>query len=549
VATYSSKASILLLTTEHSRPHSVPTSSTTLDFHKRKMAGFLALPNELKDLMELSPQDLSRLSRTSKSIRREFLPLLFKRVSLHWEARGRAPPIYGLLEAILQSPKNAEMVQELHLHAEGYPEYIKVSEREGDASSGRKKEVLVDKPKVDNVTSEAKALLDTALHNMHTSGMLDENVPDENDELDVVVTIIIVHCPNLKVLQMSTEFLHKNMFLPKVLQSLVNVRSGNVTCGQGALEKLENVLLLPADSSYRRVPDFPFSSYLPFLYLPSLTTLSGCFSGRKRQLTLNNSPRNWLTSVPPICALRRLDLHGTLADSTILTFLLAQMPHLESLKYGYTQDADSYPLDCTQLQSALRSVAGTLRDLTILTWLSSRPDDDKFSGEYLLNHRGTGSLSFLKHLTKLEIPLAILLGWKDTAGLRLAAALPANLEELCLRDDSIQCKGMMWWEERTIEEIRHWMGLKAKGISTPHVRRFGYRMCSDLWQHWDQRDLRALMHICESEELECWYEGRDADDAGDDGLITENFVRSKGIYRRRGYGRWDPEVGERLVHV
>jgi hypothetical protein len=516
------------------------------------MAGFLALPNELKDLMELSPQDLSRLSRTSKLFRREFLPLLFKRVSLHWEVQGRAPPIYSLLEAILQSPKNAEMVQELHLHAHGYPAYLDFSGREGDASSGHMEDVILFKPKVDNVTSEAKALLDTALHNMPTSGMLDENVPDENDELDVVVTIIIVHCPNLKVLQMSIEFLHKNTFLPRVLQSLVNVRSGNATYGQGALGKLENVRLLPTDSSRRN-----------WLDLPSLTTLSGCFSDRKQQLILNNSPRNRLTSVPPICALRRFDLHKTLAGSNVLTFLLAQMPHLESLKYDYRPEKnDSDPLDCTQLQSALSSVAGTLRDLTISTSLvSSRLDDDMFPGEYLLNHRGTGSLGFLKHLTKLEISLAILLGWKDTAGLRLAVALPANLKELCLRDDDIEREKMMWWEEQTIEEVRHWMGLKAKGISTPHVRRFGYRMCSALYQQWERGDLGELMDICESEGLECWYEREDKDNNGlkcwygrqdegnDDGLRIENYMISKERYRQRGYGSWDREVGKRLVHV
>jgi hypothetical protein len=231
------------------------------------MAGLLALPNELKDLLRLSPQDLSRLSQTSRLIRQEFLPLLFKRISLHWEAKATAPPVSGLLKTILLSPQIAEMVQELHLREKGYPAYVEVPKNDGDAPSKRKTKTLkVEKPKVDNVTSETKNLLDEALHDMHMSGMLDKDVPDEHDELDIVITTILVHCPNLKVLHMGTVFLHQNTFLPKVLERLANIRPENEIYGHSALKKLENVSLIPNTpfDHGREWPEFPFSSYLPF---------------------------------------------------------------------------------------------------------------------------------------------------------------------------------------------------------------------------------------------------------------------------------------------
>ena len=96
------------------------------------MAGFSALSNELLDLMPLSPVHLSRLSQTSKTMHQAFLPRLYKRVSLHWEALKPAPPILNLLRTILSSPDIAAMVEELHLSAKRYGINIKVPEREAN---------------------------------------------------------------------------------------------------------------------------------------------------------------------------------------------------------------------------------------------------------------------------------------------------------------------------------------------------------------------------------------------------------------------------------
>jgi hypothetical protein len=227
----------------------------------------------------------------------------------------------------------------------------------------------------------------------------------------------------------------------------------------------------------------------------------------------------------------------------MLAFLLAQMPRLESLRYDYKQAAKIYLLDCTQLQSALRSVRGTLRELTIsFEAFSSGRADARRLDEYLLNHRGTGSLGFLTHLTKLELPLAILLGWKDAAGVRLANVLPPDLVELCLRDDAIDCIEMMWWEERTIEEVRHWMALKVEGTSTPRLKRFGYRMCRLLWQQWRLEDLKTLLSICESGGVEAWYERAFSVEVDH----PDTYVDYTSNCRERGYGRWDSDlVGDR----
>jgi hypothetical protein len=474
------------------------------------MAGFLAFPNELKDIIGLSNQDLIQLSQTSKSFRYEFQPLLFKRVSLQWVANTIPPPISGFLEAILRSPQNAEMVQELRLSAKGYERWKK--------------------PKLDYVNNAAKALLDMVLHNMHTSGLLDENTQADHNLLDIVITTIIVHCPNLKVLHIGTEFLHKNVFLPRVLQRLDDVRHGIATHSYKVLRKVEEVSLLPECSygSGSPWPEFPFASYLPFLRSPSLKTVTGRFSDCELSSDV------WPTRDLPMHALRKLDLRETPVGSSTLTSLLAQTPRLESLQYDYLSGSRDgiHLLSCTQLRDALRSIAGTLVNLTISSPHSS--------------HEGIGSLRFLENLTKLEIPLSILLGWQNEAGLRLAVALPASLKDLCLRDDNIDCKGMMWWEEQTIEEVRHWMMMRTKGISTPHVRRFGYRMCQDLASQWYGHDIKSLMKTCKLEGLECWYERADLQGMETE-LDAENYMLSTRRYCWRGYGRWNDDVAVTLL--
>ena len=140
------------------------------------MAGFSALSNELLDLMPLSPVHLSRLSQTSKTMHQAFLPRLYKRVSLHWEALKPAPPILNLLRTILSSPDIAAMVEELHLSAKRYGINIKVPEREANLHrfpDKKSKYSSEDKPSVGPLDSETKGLVLEVLRSMQ---LLDNSI-------------------------------------------------------------------------------------------------------------------------------------------------------------------------------------------------------------------------------------------------------------------------------------------------------------------------------------------------------------------------------------
>lgn len=411
------------------------------------MAGFSALSNELLDLVPLSPVHLSRLSQTSKTMHHAFLPRLYKRVSLHWEALKPAPPILSLLRTILSSPDIATMVEELHLSAKRYGTSIKAPEREANVHrfpDKKSKYSSEDKPSVGPLDSETEGLVLEALHSMQ---LLDTKDMPKHDLLDFVIFVLSARCNNLKVLHLDLEFLHRNTFLPRVLSQLLNVKQKGLSNAHEALTRLVKVQLDTTTLSWAlwRKIDFPFSSYIPFLYLPSLETFSAPFSDHRNTRwshLRDQSPREWPTSTPPVSILRKLDLCHAFIDPTALTFLLAELPHLEILKYDLHRNCVLL-LDCIELRHALVSVSRTLRELTIsydvLVTEAYEVADNP------MNHQGIGSLRFLSRLTRLEIALPLLLGWRDTARLRLVDALPGSLEEFCLRDDCTDYVHNMWW--------------------------------------------------------------------------------------------------------
>lgn len=89
------------------------------------------------------------------------------------------------------------------------------------------------------------------------------------------------------------------------------------------------------------------------------------------------------------------DLCHAFVDPTTVTFLLAQLPHLESLNYDLHRNC-MLLLDCIELRHTLVSVSRTLRELTISYELFvTEAYDVADVAEYLVNHQGIGSLRFL----------------------------------------------------------------------------------------------------------------------------------------------------------
>jgi hypothetical protein len=482
------------------------------------MAGYLALPNEIRGLIVLSPRDLSCLSRTSKAMHKVLLPRLYKQISLRWEAFKSPPRVSSLLEALAQAPNLAEKVEKLSFYGENYLTRVASIKQEQFPYQRKILTYLVDaKPKANVDGIRIEPLLQRAKRNTRLSQAEWDSVLGGQDMLDIMTAAIIVLCSNLRVLYLDSGFLNRNTVLTKIIHHyFLNYDN---ECSTPAFVKLEKVYLgqdlSSWDSTNLKLPEFPLSACLPFFYLPSLELLSAPLPDSIRVSRLSILPTVWPATTPPACTVHTLDLHASRAKAATLSIILAQTPHLQSLHYEYWPWLEAWPeerLDCTEVRRALESLSHTLTELTIsLNPFSSRADEVEEGVVWIEGGRGIGSLGFLSRLTKLEIALPLLLSWEGDTGLGLKDVLPPNLEDMCIRDDCISHTGNVFCEERTIKEVQCWIGSKVWRKCTPNLKRVGLRLCTSTGDDWSKESRKTIMDICEQEGLEFWFVKLDPD--------------------------------------
>jgi len=482
------------------------------------MASYLALPNEIKDLIVLSPQDLSRLSRTSKAMHSLLLPRLYKQISLHWAASKSSPRVSTLLETLAQASDLAEMVEELCFYGKNYLTRVASVKQEQYPYQKRILSYVVDaKPNANADDIMIQPLLQRANHNTRLSQTEWESMLGGQDTLDVMTAAIIVLCPNLRVLYLDSGFLNQNTVLANIVHHhLLNHEN---ECSTPALMKLKEVYLcqdlVSWNSTNLKLLEFPLSAFLPFFYLPSLELLSAPLPDDIGASGHSPHPIVWPTKTPPICTVRTLDLHASRANAATLGFVLSQTPYLQSLHYEYCPWLEARlveRLNCTDLRRVLEPLSHTLTELTVsLSPFSSRADEVEEGSVWIENGRGVGSLAFLSRLTKLEIALPVLLGWEGDTGLGLKDVLPFSLEDICIRDDCVSHTGNVFCEKRTIEEVQCWIGSKKWRTSTPNLKYVGLRLCTSIADDWGKESRRTVMDICTQEGLEFWYVKSDPD--------------------------------------
>ncbi|KAK3300364.1 uncharacterized protein B0H64DRAFT_448562 [Chaetomium fimeti] len=151
-------------------------------------------------------------------------------------------------------------------------------------------------------------------------------------------------------------------------------------------------------------------------------------------------------------ALRTLKLTDHLSDPSAIRELLTKTPKLERFSYFLVEDTDDLAADehyeavhqdeWSAFATSLGSVAETLRILKISTDEAATEDypPDTMDEEWMMGisaRRGIiGSLTHLQNLTKLEIPMHILLGCHPHRT-NLRDTLPPGLRKLYLRDDLV----------------------------------------------------------------------------------------------------------------
>jgi hypothetical protein len=482
------------------------------------MAGYLALPNEIRDLIVLSSRDFSRLSRTSKAMREVLLPRLYNKISLRWEAFKSPPRVSNLLETLAQAPDLAEKVEELSFYGENYLTQVASVKQERFPYERNILSYLVDaKPQANANDTSIEPFLQRARRSTRLPQAEWDSVLSGQDTLDIMTAAIIVLCSNLRVLYLDSGFLNHNTVLASIIHHHF-LNYGN-ECSTPAFMKLKKVYLgqdlSSWDSTNLKLLEFSLSACLPIFYLPALEQLSAPLPDSTGVSGLSPPTTVWPTINPPACTVRTLDLRKSRAKAATLSFVLTRTPHLQSLHYEYCPWLEAGPeerLDCSEVCRALEPLGHTLTGLTIsLSPFSSRADEVEEGVVWINSGRGIGSLTFLSRLTKLEISLPVLLSWEGDTGLGLKDVLPFSLEDMCIRDDCISHTGNVFEEERTIEEVHCWIGSRMWRKYTPNLKCVGLRLCASTGDDWSKESRKAIMDICEQEELEFWFVKLDPD--------------------------------------
>ncbi|RYP12363.1 hypothetical protein DL767_011327 [Monosporascus sp. MG133] len=220
--------------------------------------------------------------------------------------------------------------------------------------------------------------------------------------------------------------------------------------------------------------------------------------------------------LPTLHTLRLID---HLSSPRTIPELLANAPRLDRFEYFLVENTDELAADekyeCLHTNSwkafstALLAVAGSLKTLIISI-------DEAFTSDYppetmdvdwmfgISARRGCiGSLQSLRCLTKLEIPMYILLG-RDPHITKLRDVLPPSLRKLYLRDDHVYEVDLDNCEpERVIGLLRDYLLGHEHGnmAESPLLEKLRIKLRRGSWASDD--DLWALMEMSEEAGVYC----------------------------------------------
>ncbi|KAL9095945.1 MAG: hypothetical protein Q9165_001943 [Trypethelium subeluteriae] len=426
-------------------------------------------------ILELLPSlDLSSLCLSCKSLepfarRRLFRHIILKR---HANAHGRLF-IAGIFDALDAQPDLARSVGSLELKGP--------------------------KPNV---------LCTTGNHDAHTAGHVKEAstpapllIQPSSSNLDAKYVSLISRFKCLRYLGLGMQFAALSLQVDKSFDSLniVEFIDDHDYYGESRLCELSSVDPLLVTKLF---------------HLPALEHM--CITFPPTQLI---QPE--LENLPLAPCITTLYLRETLLDPVELAKILSKTPQLRRLFFGFYEDRDKacgYNLQeymsMERLLDALLHVSPTLENLELsLSWADgenpggNRWNERKHRIFYGIEGR-LGPLTAFVSLTRLRLPLVMLLGFFSSDDLTVTEALPRtlppNLRYLCLSNDLSEWVTFEWKEVLFHSCLRSW--IPHLRLYAPLLERFdlvvwtGRNNCEDAF--WTENDPNLFGQLCKDADIE-----------------------------------------------
>ena len=305
-------------------------------------------------------------------------------------------------------------------------------------------------------------------------------------------TLLISQFPNLTELSIGHDLASNFESVGKMLLRVLC--SEKATDGLSKFQHLKRVDLC-VDITQRdcsigaRGSKHRLSHLLPFFYLPSIEHLRMVMSHYRVDFS-------WPATPPCTQSLTSLSLKRSSASEALLARILAVTPNLKCLEYGFICEESSEhgptSLCAEGLGKALAHVKTTLEQLTIsvhfVYWYEYRSED--FPSRYGI--KGCLSLHDYESLVLLEVPIAMLLGYRPTPQTRLTGRLPPRIRQLYLRGDMIRC-------------ANEWKSKDVLGLLRDHLSQYRAQTADletlRLKLDWDDKSLDDFRNFCEGVHL------------------------------------------------
>ena len=467
------------------------------------------LATELTDAIidYLSYKDVINLSLTCRSLRAAAIPMLFHTVSTIWDGHvsRRCKPVQ-LLSALLLNPALASYIKCIELRTKKIPFNY----------SG-----VPPKPRVkDDLDTDQLSFFTAAMNAMDLRCA--DNYLLTEDSFEMITTLLIYQCSNLRSLTLAAKFSNKNEFLAELIQrsyapGAEDPHFGNLSCVTTEYPRRRG-------EKYHERYELSATLFKKLFSLPTMRTLDVAFlcplepraklTSRKEWQELEQemlSDSYWPLIEPPISSrLTSLHLTTSSASGSTIRCLLQQTPSLESFRFECAMPTSVGSLNLREVKRGLDHVRSTLQRL----WLSCEFYADQSAEPRSLTsvtEHSLGSFRKYEQLTILSVSLALIFGEVPPAKAPpLADVLPPHVKKWTVREDLWDYEVFQKWQPEDMKALfEAFINDDEKGYknATPeleHVvldqRDIGSAVCA----YWDEDDeSRDVSKLYEDKGIKC----------------------------------------------
>lgn len=419
----------------------------------------------------LGRHDYNDILRVSRTLYRETLPFLYRNVKFEaTKSRSCARKLALLLRTLLEQPQFASHVKIFKLRGP-LPFWTKYNPWPEDVKSGPsvnlwglKGCITLSKSQMIFASNEIYSFVDESMHK--------EQDQFKNRSKDALATLVMTRFTELKMLDLGDGFLMHSLFLPQVLKRAPRL-----------FPMLEHVVL--GDKRFdpeNSVSYMDLDLIRPIFYSNTVRTFEYLMT-QPWQLNWNRpvSPRNE--------TLTMLRLFRTNITRGTLDQLLHATPHLKRFHYDqeilYNANTPAAPplspyLNLDGLNIALSNLKNTLEEVKLSVALapgSLSPAEIKLQGFQFPAMQGTLTvLKDMQHLTRVEVPMVMFLGWAPDFAAALEEVLPWGVRQLTLRDDFLLHSPWATGPSMTKKVGRIAEYLAHRGVHAPQLSEFCVRI-------------------------------------------------------------------------